>query len=86
MSLLERHRTSLENNMYRAMNQVERLERIEKGEHLPAPVAVDVAVHSDPLNVGTNVEPPKMVLEDSKSEPTGERDKADGTTPDCESS
>jgi hypothetical protein len=63
VSSFQRHETSLENQMYRAMHEVERLEQIMKGKHLPAPVAVDMAVHSDRHNVGANVAVTKTVLE-----------------------
>jgi hypothetical protein len=59
----QRYETSIENQMYRAMHEVERLEQIMNGKHLPAPVAVDIAVHSDHHNVGANEERTNMVLE-----------------------
>jgi hypothetical protein len=82
----QRNQTSIENSMYRAMNQVERLDRMQQGEHLPGPVAVDVAVHSDPRNVDTYVDPTTIVLEGSQSEPAGGEDGADSTKPNRESS
>jgi hypothetical protein len=82
----QRNQTSIENIMYRAMNQVERLDRMQQGEHLPGPVAVDLAVHSDPRNVDTYVEPTTMVLKVPQSEPMGETDRADSREPHRESS
>jgi hypothetical protein len=43
----QRYESANENKLYRAMNQLERIRRIRQGEHLPAPVAVDVTLHSD---------------------------------------
>jgi hypothetical protein len=42
----QRYGTAIENDLYRAMNQLERLQRMRQGERLPAPAAVDVAIHS----------------------------------------
>ena len=44
----QRYETALENKLFRAMHEVERLRRMRLGEQLPAPVAVDVSVHTDP--------------------------------------
>jgi hypothetical protein len=41
----QRYESAIENKFYRALNQLERLQRMRKGEHVAAPVAVDVAVH-----------------------------------------
>src|SRR5205807_8054289 len=70
----QRYQTSIENSLYRAMNQLERLRRIQQGEHLPAPLAVDVGFQSDHRGAGTNAKPAQIVLEDARSEPAGERD------------
>jgi hypothetical protein len=48
----QRYETALENKLFRAMHEVERLRSLSKGEKLPAPVAVDLALHSD--NSGLN--------------------------------
>ena len=37
-----RYETSIENRLYKAMHELERLQRIRKGEDVQAPVAVDV--------------------------------------------
>jgi len=42
----QRYETANENKLYRAMNQLERIRRIQQGEHVPAPVVGDVALHS----------------------------------------
>jgi hypothetical protein len=44
---LQRYETGLENKFYRAMLQLERLQRMRRGDHVPAPATVDVGVHSD---------------------------------------
>ena len=38
-----RYETALERQLYRAMNQLERLQRRRQGEHVPAPVAIQTA-------------------------------------------
>jgi hypothetical protein len=43
----QRHETAVENKLYRAINQLERLQRIRRGEFIAAPAALDVAVHGD---------------------------------------
>jgi hypothetical protein len=40
-----RYETAIENKRSRAINQLERLQRIRKGEVVPAPESVDVATH-----------------------------------------
>lgn len=64
----QRYESSIENKLYRAMNQLERIRRTQQGEHLPAPVAVDVGVHSDHRDEGTNAKPVQMARADSRSE------------------
>lgn len=39
VSTFHRYESSIENKLYRAMNHLERLQAIEKGDKLPAPVA-----------------------------------------------
>jgi hypothetical protein len=63
VSSFQRYETSVENQMYRAMHEVERLEQIMKGKHLPAPVVADIAVHSDRHNVAANVAGTNTILE-----------------------
>lgn len=43
----QRYESAIENKFYRALTQLERLQRMRKGEHVAAPVAVDVAVHPE---------------------------------------
>jgi hypothetical protein len=54
LSRYQRYESANENKLYRAMNQLERIRRIQQGEHLPAPVAVDVAFHSKGLDVDSD--------------------------------
>ncbi len=42
IDLLVRYHTAIERELYRAMNHLDRLQRQRKGEHVPAPVAVEV--------------------------------------------
>lgn len=43
----QRYETAIENKFYRAMNQLERLQRMRQGENLPAPATLDVGLHTD---------------------------------------
>ena len=43
----QRYEAANENKLYRAMNQLERIRRMQQGEHLPAPIVGDVALHSE---------------------------------------
>ena len=38
-----RYETALDRQLFRAMNQLERLQRRRQGEHVPAPLAVDIS-------------------------------------------
>jgi hypothetical protein len=49
----QRYESAMENKLYRAMNQLERLQRMRQGEHVSAPASVDVAVHADGQGVGS---------------------------------
>lgn len=40
---IQRYETKLERQMYRAMTQLERLQRMRRGEEVPAPVSVEVS-------------------------------------------
>ena len=42
MDRILRYETNLERQMYRAMSQLERLQRLRKGEVVPAPLAIQV--------------------------------------------
>ena len=64
----QRYESANENKLYRAMNQLERTRRIQQGEYLPAPVAVDVAVHSESPGVDSTGAVPNLVLESSQFE------------------
>jgi hypothetical protein len=46
-NMFQRYESAIENKLYRAMHQLERLQRMRKGETLPAPVAVDVGLRHD---------------------------------------
>jgi hypothetical protein len=48
VSLYQRYMTAIEQQLYRALHELERLQRMRRGEHLPAPAAVDVTVHAEP--------------------------------------
>lgn len=54
----QRYETAVENKFYRAVNQLERMQRLRLGERLPAPVNLEVGVHTDPVASFGN-SPPK---------------------------
>ncbi len=41
----QRYETAIKNKFYRALNQLERLQRRRRGDNIPAPAALDVTVH-----------------------------------------
>ena len=41
----QRYETAIENKLYRAINQLERLQRTRRGEFVPAPQTVDLSIH-----------------------------------------
>ena len=43
----QRYESAVENKLYRAVHELERLQRLRAGEQLPAPVVADVGLHSD---------------------------------------
>jgi len=45
--LILRYETTIENQIYKAMHEFERLQRSRKGENIPLPFAVDLAVTGD---------------------------------------
>jgi len=49
----QRYESAIENKLYRATNQLERLQRIRLGEEVSAPVTVDVALHAEGHAVGS---------------------------------
>ena len=65
VNTFQRYDTALENKV-----ELERLRRMIKGEHLPAPAAVDVTVHTDPREADASVESPgEGAQQGSPSEP-----------------
>ena len=47
VNTFQRYETTIENKLYRALNQLERLQRIRRGDKIPAPAALDVNVHHE---------------------------------------
>jgi hypothetical protein len=43
----QRYETAIENKLYRALNQLERLQRMRRGDKIPAPATADVIVHHE---------------------------------------
>jgi hypothetical protein len=54
----QRYETAIENKLFRAMNQLERLQRLRDGEHIPAPASADVGIHSDKESLASFGNPP----------------------------
>lgn len=46
VSGFQRYETAIENKLYRAISQLERLQRTRKGEFVPPPETIDVSIHS----------------------------------------
>jgi hypothetical protein len=46
VSGFQRYETAIESKLYRAINQLERLQRARQGEFVPAPESLDVSIHS----------------------------------------
>jgi hypothetical protein len=67
-SSYQRYESANENKLYRAMNQRERIQRIQQGEHLPISLAVDVAVHSESPNGESARAVSNLVIESSQVE------------------
>ena len=47
VSGFQRYETAIENKLYRAIHELERRQRVRKGEFVPAPQSFDVSVHSE---------------------------------------
>jgi hypothetical protein len=47
----QRYQSAIALNLFRTLHELERVQRMRKGEHLPAPAAVDVTIHVDPSKV-----------------------------------
>lgn len=45
LQTFQRYETSVENKFYRALNQLERLQRMRRGDKIAAPAAADINVH-----------------------------------------
>jgi hypothetical protein len=46
VSTFQRYETSIALRLFRTLHELERLQRMREGEHLPAPAAVDISVHA----------------------------------------
>ena len=59
VNTFQRYETTIENKLYRALNQLERLQRIRLGDKIPAPAALDVNVHHERDDVASFGNPPR---------------------------
>jgi hypothetical protein len=49
-----RYRTTINRQFYQAMNQLERLQRLRKGDHVPAPVNLQISHDTPPISEEEN--------------------------------
>jgi len=47
VSGFQRYETAIENKLYRAIHELERRQRMRKGEFVPAPQSLDVSIHAE---------------------------------------
>jgi len=48
VSIFQRYESAGTLRLFRTLHELERLRRMRRGEHLPAPAAIDVTVHAEP--------------------------------------
>ena len=63
VNIFQRYETNTANRLFRTLHELERLQRMRRGEVLPAPSTVDVNVHV-PIHAGETI-PAESFLEDS---------------------
>jgi len=69
VSIFQRYESACGLRLFRTLHELERLQRMRQGEHLPAPAAVDVSVHAEPHGPDSFGESSnKPVLEGSQAE------------------
>jgi hypothetical protein len=49
----QRYETAIENKLFRALSQLERLQRMRRGDRLHAPASLDVGIHHESDGVGS---------------------------------
>ncbi len=75
VSIFQRYEASIALKLFRSLHELERVQRMAKGEHVTAPAAVDITVSTDH---GKTVEPSeKVVLEGSLSTHPDKQSEAD---------
>ena len=53
-----RYETGIENRLFRALNQLERMQLLRRGEKVPVPASLDVVVHGDKESLASFGNPP----------------------------
>ncbi len=93
VSIFQRYESAGALRLFRTLHELERLQRMRRGEHLSAPAAVDVTVHAEPHGPDSFGESSdKPVLEGSQAERRDEeeeeshRSRADGARPEKQNS
>ncbi len=74
----QRYQSAIALNLFRTLHELERVQRMRKGEHLPAPAAVDVTIHAD--HNRADERSGKNVLEGSLSTHADKRKEPDSGT------
>jgi hypothetical protein len=72
VSVFQRYESSFVFRLYRTLNELERLQRMRRGEKVPAPVTVDVTVHTEKetfASVPTELRQAKVLCGDGESLP-----------------
>lgn len=69
---LSRYEATIERSYYRALHELERLQRARLGEYVPPPLALDVTVNGRVDNATPPVGPDAGTKEDALSETTGQ--------------
>lgn len=53
LQTLQRYETSIEGKLYRALHQVERMQRMRRGDNISAPASLDVTIHRESADVAS---------------------------------
>ena len=85
VGVFQRYESMIALKLYRTLHELERLQRLRQGERLPAPVAVDVSVHTDSRELDSFAECEDKALEGSLSEPPDKRESINSRTAPAES-
>jgi hypothetical protein len=74
----QRYQSAIALNLFRTLHELERVQRMRKGEQLPAPAAVDVTIHVGPSKADEPSE--NVILEGSLSTQPDKQEEPDSGT------